>query len=82
MVEFFFAFKNGKSIPFMYMLPEGLNVYKVNDVLDFGPLKDYVGDLIKVVYLESEDPDIYEHGNASVEVGIITKVNDDGVFWE
>jgi hypothetical protein len=82
MVEFFYVRKDGKTVPFMYMLPDGINVEKEDGVLNFEHLKPYVGDLIKVVYLESDDPKIYEHGNAEVEVGIITLVTNDNIIWE
>lgn len=80
MVELFVCRKEDIQYVFMYMTSEGLVVKAENDTIDYSPLKDYVGDIIKILYLPDENFEAI--GDAEVEVCVITHVGPQMICWE
>ena len=51
-----------------------------NDEIDFSPLKEWVGEMIKIVYLENPDITQTEQGESDVEIGTLDEVKEDRII--
>ena len=84
MIEYFVhKHKDDTITPIQYSLPDGTIIKADKDgTINFLPLSDSIGELIKIIYLENPDITQTEEGESLVIVGTITNVTKERITYD
>lgn len=83
MIEYFVhKMENDMISPIQYSLPNGTIIKAENGEINFLPLKEYIGEMIKIIYLENPDINQTAEGDSIVIVGTITNVDKEMITYD